>query len=65
MTKDFAMTLVLPPYDHMVASQLMRNYFGSKCTSYMGSWGGLYEGGHEVVCNSVARREASSKVMLS
>jgi hypothetical protein len=31
----------------------------------MGSWGGLYEGGHGVSCNSVARGEASSKAMLS
>ena len=65
MTKDFAMTAVLPPYDDMVASYLMRNCFGAEWSSYMGSWGGLYEGGHGVACNSVARVGASSKAMLS
>jgi hypothetical protein len=38
MTKDFAMTAVLPPYEDMVASYLIRNCFGSECPSYMGSW---------------------------
>jgi hypothetical protein len=33
----------------------MRNCFGSECPSYMGSCGGLYEGGHGVASNSVAR----------
>jgi hypothetical protein len=31
----------------------------------MGSWGGLYEGGHGTACNYVAKEEASSKAMLS
>jgi hypothetical protein len=39
----------------------MRNCFGSECTSYMGSWGGLYEGGHGVACNSVARGKYHKK----
>jgi hypothetical protein len=30
-----------------------------------GSWGGLYEGGHDTAYSSVARGEASSKAMLS
>jgi hypothetical protein len=64
MTKDFTMTTVLPPYDDMVASYLIRNYFGSECLSYMGSCGGLYEGGHGVACNSTTRGEASSKQKL-
>jgi hypothetical protein len=37
MTKDFTMTAVLPPYEDMVASKLIRNFFGSECPSYMGS----------------------------
>jgi hypothetical protein len=41
MTKDFAMTAALPPYEDIVASYLIKNYFGSECPSYMGSWGGL------------------------
>jgi hypothetical protein len=64
MTKDIAMTVVLPPYDDMVASYLMRNCFGSKCLLYMGSCGGLYEGDHGVSYNSAARGEASSKAKL-
>jgi hypothetical protein len=61
MTKDFAMTAVLPPYEDMVASYLIRNCFGSECPSYMGSWGALYDGGHRVACNSAAKGEALSK----
>jgi hypothetical protein len=37
----------------------------SECPSYMGSCGGLYEGGHGVAYNSVAWGKASSKTMLS
>jgi hypothetical protein len=37
MTKDFAITAVLPPYEDIVASYLIRNCFGSECPSYMGS----------------------------
>jgi hypothetical protein len=33
--------------------------------SYMGNWGGLYEGGHGAACISIARGEASSKTTLS
>jgi hypothetical protein len=64
MTKDFAMTGVLPPYDDMVASLLMRNCFELEWPSYIGSCGGLYDGGHGVACNSTARGEASSKAKL-
>jgi hypothetical protein len=35
MTKDFAMTAVLPPYEDMVALLLIKNCFGSECLSYM------------------------------
>ena len=31
----------------------------------MGNWGGLYEGGHGTACGSIAKREASSKAILS
>jgi hypothetical protein len=41
MTKDFAMTAALPPYEDIVASKLIKNCFGSECPSYMGNWGGL------------------------
>jgi hypothetical protein len=61
MTKDFAMTAVLPPYEDMVASYLIRNCFGSECPSYMGSWSGLYDGDHGVAYSSADRGEASSK----
>jgi hypothetical protein len=37
MMKDFAMTAVFPLYKDIVASYLIRNCFGSKCPSYMGS----------------------------
>jgi hypothetical protein len=37
MTKDFTMTAVLPPYEDMVASYLIRNCLGSECPSYIGS----------------------------
>jgi hypothetical protein len=32
---------VLPPYEDIVASYLIRNCFESECPSYMGSCGGL------------------------
>jgi hypothetical protein len=31
----------------------------------MGSWGGLYDGGHGIACSSAAKGEASSKVKVS
>jgi hypothetical protein len=31
----------------------------------MGSWGGLYDGGHGIACSSTAKGEASSKVKVS
>jgi hypothetical protein len=31
----------------------------------MDNWGGLYNGGHGIACNSVAKGEASSKAILS
>jgi hypothetical protein len=64
MMKDFAMTAVLPPYEDMVASQLIKNCLGSECPSYIGSLGGLYDGGHGIVCNSAAKGDASSKAKL-
>jgi hypothetical protein len=64
MTKELAMTVVLPPYDDIVASYLMRNCFGSECPSYMGSCGSLYEGGHGVAYSSATRGETSSKAKL-
>jgi hypothetical protein len=39
----------------------MRNCFGSECPLYMRSCGGLYEGGHGVACNSVARGKHHQK----
>ena len=39
----------------------MRNCFESECLSYMGSCGGLYEGGHGVAYNSAARGESIIK----
>jgi hypothetical protein len=39
----------------------MRNNFRSECTSYMGSCGGLYEGGPGVACNSVSRGKHHQK----
>jgi hypothetical protein len=61
MTKDFAMTAVLPPYEDMIASYLIKNCFGSEYPSYIGSWGGLYDRGYGVACSSADRGEASSK----
>jgi hypothetical protein len=61
MTKDLAMTAALPPYEDIVASQLIKNCLGFECPSYMGSWGGLYDEGHGVAYNSADRGEASSK----
>jgi hypothetical protein len=37
MMKDLAMTAALPPYEDIVASELIKNYFGSECPSYIGS----------------------------
>jgi hypothetical protein len=39
----------------------MRNCFGSKCPSYIGRCGGLYEGGHGVACNFLARGKQHQK----
>jgi hypothetical protein len=60
MTKDFAMTAVLPLYGYMVASaheKLLR----VRVTIIHGKLGGLYEGGHGIAWNSIAEGKRHQK----